>query len=359
MTERAASSSFFVLFLLLLVLAQGAYVGIGLYLTPTVANIVPNPARAGSAITIHGTNFAADAWDNAVLFGNQSGKVTKTTSSTIEVELPPPAGSGALATRAVVRVVVGGRVSVPFEIAIVPSVAAAPSPVPTPFPPPTTVPTPEPSSPPPPTPSPTPRPAPTATPASPRVAELLAEAATAESARRYDDAIALYEKALAAEPGNAKAQAAHKAAQGAASSLRRTFHPGKTVVEGPTVARGNFKEFDTREVAMRKAPEVPGSIVFDFSPGRLLAGDPYAVKIYLQNEGAKAIRISSMRVTVTVNGNAATTVVPARPGEIAAKGRALVHEAPGVWKEGTTAWTLDVQISSAKGDTYRNQADWK
>ncbi len=356
MTERAATSSYFVLFLLLLVLAQGAYVGIGLYLTPTVANIVPNPARAGGVITIHGTNFAADAWDNAVLFGNQSGKVTKTTSSTIEVELPPSAGSGGGATPAVVRVVVGGRVSVPFEITIVPSVAVVPSPEPAPAPP---LPTPAPSSPPPPTPSPTPQPTPSATPASPRVADFLAEAATVESARRYDDAIALYEQALAAEPGNAKAQAALKAAQGAASALRKTFLPGKTVVEGPTVARGNFKEFDTREVAMRKAPEVPGSIVFDISPGSLLGGDRYAVKIYLQNEGAKPIRISSMKLTTTVNGNAATTVVPARPGEIASKGRVLVHEAQGVWKEGTTSWSLDVQISSAKGDTYRNQADWR
>ena len=46
-------------------------------------------------------------------------------------------------------------------------------------------------------------------------------------------------------------------------------------------------------------------------------------------------------------------------GEIASKGRALVHETQGVWKEGTASWTLDVQISSAKGDSYRNQADWK
>ncbi|PYQ18962.1 MAG: hypothetical protein DMF79_13695, partial [Acidobacteria bacterium] len=176
MTKRGATSSYFVLFLLLLVLAQGAYVGIGLYLTPTVANVLPNPARAGGVITIHGSNFAADAWDNAVLFGNQSGKVTRTTASTIEVELPP--GGSAGTTHAVVRVVVGGRVSAPFEITIAPSVAAVSSPEPPP-PTPTTIPTPAPASPPRSTPPPTPRPAPSATPASPRVADLLAEAATA------------------------------------------------------------------------------------------------------------------------------------------------------------------------------------
>jgi len=358
MPERGATSSYFVLFLLLLVLAQGAYVGIGLYLAPTVANVLPNPARAGSVITIHGTNFASDVWDNAVLFGNQSGKVTRTTASTIEVELPPPTGGDAGPTHAVVRVVVGGRVSAPFEITLAPSVAAAPSPEPTP-PLPTTITTPAPASPPPSTLARPPRPAPSVTLASPRVADLFAEAATAESARRYHDAVALYEKVLAVEPGNTKAQAARKTAQGAAAALSKTFHPGKTLVEGPTVARGNFKEFDTREVAMRKAPEVPGSIVFEISPGRLLGGDPYAVKVYLQNEGTKPIRIASMKVTTTVNGNAATAAVPARPAEIASKGRALVHETQGVWKEGTTSWTLDVQISSAKGDSYRNQADWK
>jgi hypothetical protein len=191
------------------------------------------------------------------------------------------------------------------------------------------------------------------------VADLLAEGATADSARRYDDAAALYAKALALEPQNAKAQAAQKAAQANALALKKTFQPGKTQVEGPVQSRGNFKDFDTREVAIRKAPEVPARLDFEFAPARLVAGDAYAVKVYLQNEGPKPIKIASMKVTSTVNGSASGGVLPANASELVPKARVLIHEAEGVWKDGTTSWILDVQVTSAKGDSYRNRAVWK
>ncbi|HSB61098.1 MAG TPA: hypothetical protein VLI67_05225 [Vicinamibacteria bacterium] len=191
------------------------------------------------------------------------------------------------------------------------------------------------------------------------MADLLAEAASAESARRFEEAGALYARALAAEPANAGAQAGLKAAQAAAAAFRKTFEPGRTVVEGPQAARGDFKDFDTREVAVRKAPEVPGRIDFEIAPARLIAGDAYAVKVYLQNEGTKSIRIASMVVSTTVNGSASGAAVSPRQGELAPRARALIHETQGVWKEGTTSWALHVQVSSTRGDNYRNQTVWK
>lgn len=357
MAGNRAPSSLVLLLLLLLVLAQGAYVGIDLYLTPMVAAVLPSPAKPGDVVKIQGANFAPEAWDNAVLFGSQSGRITKATPTALEVEVPELAGVGAGGTQLAVRVVVGGRVSAPFGIRLAPPVLTAASPGP-PEPSPTPEPSPE-ATPARPAPRPTLRAAPSATPAPLRVADLLAQAASAESARRYDEAEALYAKAVAAEPGNAKAQAGLKAAQAAAAALKKTFQAGRTVVEGPQVGRSDFKDFDTREVAVRKAPEVPGRIEFEIAPARLVAGDKYAVKVYLQNEGTRPIRIASMQVTTTVNGSASGATTPPPRGDVAARARALIHQTEGVWKEGTTSWALYVQVSSAKGDNYRNQAVWK
>lgn len=351
--------SYLALFLLLLVLGLGAYVGLGLYLTPQVASVNPRSAKAGDVVTIQGAKFARDTWDNVVLFGNQSAKVTKATVSSLEAEVPEIAGLGAGPSKVMVRVVVGGRVSLPFEMGLTVAVVE-PSPEPTP--PPTPLPTPEA---PPPSPEPTahpeprPRPVTTTLPPGPSVSDLLAEAATAESARRYDDAVALYDKALAIEPQNAKAQAAHKTASARAAALKKTFQPKKTQVEGPVQSRGNFKDFDTREVAVHKAPEVPARLDFEIAPARLMDGDAYSVKVYLQNEGTKAIKIASMKVTSTVNGSASGGALPPKAGELAPKARVLIHEAQGVWKDGTTSWILDVQVLSARGDSYRNLAVWK
>ncbi len=347
------------LFLLLLVLGPGAYVGIGLYLTPQVAGVSPRAAKAGDRVTIQGANFARDAWDNVVLFGNQSARVTRATASTLEAEVPEIVGMGAGASKVSVRVVVGSRVSSPFEMGLIVAAAAAspePAPPATPAPTPAAAPpSPEPTA----HPEPRPKPVPPTLPPGPSVAELLAEAATAESARRYDDAVALYEKALAVEPQNAKAQAAQKVAHANAAALKKTFQPGKTQVEGPVQSGGNFKDFDTREVAIHKAPEVPARLDFEIAPARLVAGDAYAVKVYLQNEGTKPIKIASMKVTSTVNGSASGGALPAKVGELVPKARVLIHETQGVWKDGTTSWILDVQVTSSKGDNYRSLAVWK
>lgn len=359
---RSSSSSFLVVVLLLLVLAQGAYVGIGFYLAPEIASVSSTVARAGDVLTIQGSNFARDPWDNTVLFGNQSGKVTKGTTSTIEVEVPEIAGLGAGASKVPLRVVVGRRVSTAFEIGLAVQVAEAPSPEPTPVPPPPTpAPLPEatPSSAPTARPEPKPNLVPSTQPMGPSAAELLAEGAAAESSRRYDDAVALYEKALGVEPQNAKAQSALKAAQASAATLQKTFQPNRTVVEGPEVPRASFKDFDTREVAMHKAPEVPGRLDFEIAPAHVLAGDAYSVKVYLQNQGTRPIKIASLKVTTTANETTSGGPVAVKSGEVAPKGRILLHETQGVWKEGVTSWLLDIQVASARGDNYRSQVLWK
>jgi hypothetical protein len=362
MARASSASSFLVIFLLLVVLAQGAYVGIGLYLVPQVFSVSATVARPGDVLTIQGSNFARDPWDNTVLFGNQSAKVTKATPSAIEVVVPEVGGLGANASKTTLRVVVGSRVSAAFEIGLAVAVAAAPSPEPPSAPPtptPATLPEPTPTVAPTPRAEPKPSLPPSTAPAGPRAADLLAEGATAESSRRFDDAAALYEKALAMEPQNAKAQAALKAAMISAAALKRAFQPNRTVVEGPEVPSASFKDFDTREVAMHKAPEVPGRLDFEVAPAHVLAGDAYSIRVYLQNQGTKPIKVASLKVTTTTNAATAGGPLPVKSMEVAPKGRVLLHDAQGVWNDGVTSWVLDTQVVSARGDSYRSQVVWK
>jgi hypothetical protein len=171
--------------------------------------------------------------------------------------------------------------------------------------------------------------------------------------------VALYEKALAVEPQNAKAQSALKAAQASAAALKKTFQTNRTVVEGPEVPSASFKDFDTREVAMHKAPEVPGRLDFEVAPAHVLAGDAYSIKVYLQNQGTKPIKVASLKVTTTTNAATAGGRLPAKAIEVAPKGRVLLHEAQGVWLEGVTSWVLETQVVSGRGDSYRSQVVWK
>jgi hypothetical protein len=47
-----------------------------------------------------------------------------------------------------------------------------------------------------------------------------------------------------------------------------------------------------------------------------------------------------------------TTVAPGQ--------RAPVYQMPEqVWKEGTSSWTMEVALRTAKGETYKNALSWK
>jgi hypothetical protein len=191
------------------------------------------------------------------------------------------------------------------------------------------------------------------------VSGLLADAQGALTGRKFDTAVQLYDEVLKKEPENEKARSGRAAAQAATTSLLKTFTSGKTVGQGKEVARANSKDFDFREVSVKKPPEVPGRIEFEVSPARLAAGDPFTVKVFLQNDGGKNIKVASLRVSSALNGARSDAPFPPPKAELVPKERGLLYEEAGVWREGVTSWTLEVVVSSGRGDTYRNQVLWK
>ena len=363
-SARGSGAMGLILLLLLAVcLGLAAYVAYNRLLTPVFTRITPNPAPPGSTVTLRGERFAGEPGGNIVLFGATTGRVLRVTPTELEVQVPdlPLAAWGEV--RVPVRVLASDHVSAALELVVAgaPETAqASPPPAlpPTPPPPPAQPspgPTPVETPAPPPSTRP-PAPPPVPSPPAPDLAGLLGEAEKATQAHSYEAAVSLYEEALRRDPENAKA----RAGRAAALSLSRTFVSGKTLTEGREVTRGDFKDFDTREVSMKKPPEVPARLDFEARPSRLKAGDPFEVKVYLQNDGAKSIKIASLSVITTVNDTRAPATSP-RPHqeEVGPRQRALLHELSGVWKDGVTSWSLEVLVTSSRGDAYRSLVSWK
>ena len=388
----SAAVSLVILLGLALVLLLAGYVGWDYMQTPMLTDVSPNPARATDTVTLRGDRFSPELGANIVLFGDRAGKIVRATPTMIEVQVPDMGMMLGEQVRVPVRVFSHDRVSRAAEILIAttrpegmkevvsvvppsrppvaPTVSAAAKPAPEasarPAPAPAAA-----TSAPPPAPGPVDasapprkRPRPPASPApspasGPDVAGLLGEAEAAAAAQRHEAAIGLYDKVLQADPQNAKAKAGRAAVQGAAASLRRSFAPGTTVAEGPPVSGEKLKDFDTAGLSMKKPAEVPGDLEFEASPPHLKSGDSYAVKVFLKNKGSKAIRVSDLTVSTTVNGTRSGGPTPPLAREVPAGRRVQVHEAAGVWREGVTGWSLEVQVVSSRGDTYRNLVTWK
>jgi hypothetical protein len=347
----------------LLLFALAVYVASEFFATPQVAGVFPTPAR--ETVTLRGNHFSSEPNGNLVLFGDKVGRVLRASPTALDVEVPDFGLSGAGQLSVPVRVLVGDRSSTARAV----TVAAALEKAAPPSPPPPTVEAaaPRPSAMPPTEAPPASPPAlevksaktlPTPSPPGPTLDALLDEANGAATGRKFESAIQLYDEVLKKEPENARAKTGRTTAESAVASLLKTFTSGKTAGEGRG-ARGDFKAFDSREVSVKKPAEVSGRIEFEVIPPRLAAGDPYTVKVFLQNEGSKGIKVATLRVSSALNGARSDAAVPSRKAELAPRERALLYEEAGVWRDGVTSWSLEVLVSSGRGDTYRNQILWK
>jgi eukaryotic-like serine/threonine-protein kinase len=207
---------------------------------------------------------------------------------------------------------------------------------------------------------------------------LLGQAEQALGAQKYDQAVALYDQALAKDPVNQRAalgktsalaaRAVATAAAGAAAQpaapAGKKFAVGRTEAKGAEPAGGSvppgFEE--TPGVAAKsatQAADLPGKLSFEIEPALAKAGERYTVKIYLLNEGTAPIQIQSMQITNTVNGRSSKAPVPPQAKEIAPAQRALLLSTSDVWKEDTTSWSMEVLVRTARSETYRNKVEWK
>jgi len=139
----------------------------------------------------------------------------------------------------------------------------------------------------------------------------------------------------------------------------RLLVAGRSVAESARSAGGNLAGFESQDVSVRKTPDFIGRIEFEINPPAVRPGDSYRLRVELLNDGRKEIEVRSVTLTTTVNGVASPREVTAPVAKLASRQRKTLAELDGVWDEGISSWSLDVLVTSSKGDTCRNRLELK
>ena len=137
--------------------------------------------------------------------------------------------------------------------------------------------------------------------------------------------------------------------------------PGRTAVETPKKDKAaDLAGFDTGDADVRKAPDFLGRIEFEMTPASAVEpGDAWTLRVYVVNDGKKPIKPTGVTVATTVNGAGGGGPVPLRTREIAPQQRALVAEASGSWREGTSSWATAITVTAGKGESLQNTIAWR
>jgi tRNA A-37 threonylcarbamoyl transferase component Bud32/tetratricopeptide (TPR) repeat protein len=203
------------------------------------------------------------------------------------------------------------------------------------------------------------------------------DASTALGNKQYDAAIKLYDEALKLDGSNvaaiqgrtgaitARALSETPGPRDPGRSSGHTFVAGKTQASsGEAKTTGGPVDFEeSAGVTVKPASQaaaLPGKILFEVSPDGVRAGDRYVVNIQLANEGDAPIQIRAMQLTTTVNGRKSQGPVPTLVKDVAPKQKALLYKLEGeIWKEDTSAWSMEAIVTTIRGETYRNNVSWK
>jgi hypothetical protein len=190
------------------------------------------------------------------------------------------------------------------------------------------------------------------------VANLMSQARTASDARNYDAAVSMYDEVLKLEPGNGPATSARTAAIAARNASRKSFVAGRTVVSTEQKAKGGLSGFDGADV-VQKSADFSGRLEFSMNPATVKPGDSFRLTVALVNDGKKAIKISGMTYSFTVNGNKTGNPVMPKVKEVGPASRVVLEELPGVLPADASSFVAEVLVTANKGDSLKNQLTWK
>jgi hypothetical protein len=115
--------------------------------------------------------------------------------------------------------------------------------------------------------------------------------------------------------------------------------------------------FDTEDVTVN--PDFLCRIHFEPSPAAVRVGESYRVRVFLVNEGEKALKIRDVTLTTVVSGVRSVQQVTPPAREVPGGQVALLNEVGGAFEERTQSWSLEAAVTSPKGDVCRNQVEWK
>jgi hypothetical protein len=120
---------------------------------------------------------------------------------------------------------------------------------------------------------------------------------------------------------------------------------------------------DTPGVDVHKgsqAAALPGELVFDASPRSPEPGQPYSITAFLVNNGSQPIRLETMIVTTTIDGEKQQGPVAPSVTVVAPGARAPVYQVRNRrWRGDTRSWSMEVVAYTSKRETYKNVLTWK
>jgi hypothetical protein len=148
----------------------------------------------------------------------------------------------------------------------------------------------------------------------------------------------------------------------AQAMLRRGFVPSRTTSESVKGISRTLSGFDSRkskDVAVKRAPEVDGRIEFTTTPAKVKPGDKFSVRVALVNDGKRAIEIKELEVSSSVNRKPSSASVKPLARQVASRQSEIIYQVTGTWDKQTTSFSLQVRVMSERLDLYRNELVWK
>jgi len=144
----------------------------------------------------------------------------------------------------------------------------------------------------------------------------------------------------------------------AAATPLRSFVTGKSVV-GSAKAGGGLTGFDGADVKTKKVPDLVGRLEFEVDPPAPGAGEAFLVRVYLINDGKKAVRLRGVALTIVVDGKRSSPPATSREHDIPPQSRALVAETSLTWPAGASSWSLEAVASSDRDETCTSRLTWQ
>jgi hypothetical protein len=139
--------------------------------------------------------------------------------------------------------------------------------------------------------------------------------------------------------------------------VARRLVAGKTVIATQR-ARGELQGFDSSDVKQQKVPDFVGRIEFETVPASPTPGQEFSVRVYLINEGKKAVRLKAVSLVTTANGAKTPASLTPLVREVATAQRALVAELHGVWGSDVESWSLEAVVTSDRDETGTSRLSW-
>ena len=145
--------------------------------------------------------------------------------------------------------------------------------------------------------------------------------------------------------------------------MRRTFVASRTTSESVKGVSKTLSGFDgkkgSKDVQVKRAPEIDGRIEFSSTPQRVKPGDKYKIRVAFVNEGKRTIEIKELVVTTKVNGKENREALKPLTREVESRQNEILYEIAGTWDKTTATWSVEAEVLSTRLDTYRNQVVWK